>query len=191
MLSSATMTEENNTDAQVYELGYHILPTVVADDLDAEVAKIRSAIEKRGGVFISEGTTETVNLEYPMFVNNGGKQTKYERAYFGWMKFEMDAEQAVALKEEDLAMNSQVLRTILVKTTREETRAQLQTAQNNVLREIKTTGTLEKKHTEEEGGEVSEEALEKSIDDLVGDEEVAEEKEEATEEATEEEETEK
>jgi len=182
MIDLATMTEENNEnneEIQVYELGYHILPTVVTDDLEGEVTKVRSAIEKRGGSFISEGTPEMTTLAYPMFVNNGGKQTKYEQAYFGWMKFEMKPEEAVALADEDMAANTQVLRHILIKTTREETRAQLQTAQNNILREIKTTGTLEKKTVTEEGGEVSEEDLEKSIEDLVGDEkEPTEEKEE-------------
>lgn len=177
-------TDENNTDAaeiQVYELGYHILPTVVSEDLEAEVAKLRSAIEKRGGSFLTEGTPEMTTLAYPMFVNNGGKQTRYEQAYFGWMKFEMAAGEAIALRDEDMTTNSQILRHILVKTTREETRAQLQTAQNNILREIKTTGTLEKKTEVEEGGEVSEEELEKSIDDLVGDEkEPTEKKEEET-----------
>ncbi len=188
MLSSRNMTaEENNTDTtenaenQVYELGYHILPTVVADDLEGEVTKLRSAIEKRGGSFISEGTTEMTTLAYPMFVNNGGKQTKYEQAYFGWIKFEMKPSEAVTLNEEDLTMNTQILRYILFKTTKEETRAQLQTAQNNILREIKTTGTLEKKTVTEEKGEVSEEALEKSIEELVGGEETGEKKEETTE----------
>ena len=174
------MTEEKNidaTEARVYELGYHILPTVVADDLEAEVSTIRSAIEKHGGSFIAEGTPESMNLAYAMFVNNGGKQTKYERSYFGWMKFEMTPEGEEALRAE-LKSNSQILRFILFLTTREETRAQLQSSQNSVLREVKNTDTLEAKREEEEGGEVSEEALDKSIDDLVGDEKEAEKTEE-------------
>jgi len=171
MVFSFTMTEINNNEPveiQVYELGYHILPTVVADDLEGEVAKLRTAIEKRGGSFISEGTPEMMNLEYPMFINNGGKNTRYERAYFGWIKFEMPVDEAVLLRDEDLKMNKEVLRFILIKTTREETRAQLQTEQNTVLREVKTTGTLESKHVVEEGGEVSEEEITKSIDEMVG-----------------------
>jgi len=171
---SPPMTEENNTEAanvQVYELGFHILPTVVADDLEKEVGVLRKAIEKRGGSFITEGLPESVSLAFPMFINNGGKKTKYETAYFGWMKFEMEPAKAVLLEEEDLKANKQVLRYSLVKTTREETRAQLQTEQNTILREVKTTGTLEKKETVEEGGEVSEVDLKKSIEDLVGDEE--------------------
>ena len=83
----------------------------------------------------------------------------------------MEPAQAVALRTEDLAGNEQLLRFTLVVTTREETRAQLQTEQNTILREVKTTGVLEKKHVQEEGGEVSEEELEKSIDDLIGEEE--------------------
>ena len=130
------MTEENNTETevdtaelQVYELGYHILPTVVIDDLEGEVAKLRSAVEARGGSFISEATPEMMNLAYPIFVNNGGKKTRYETAYFGWMKFEMNQSQAIDLRDADLSANAQVLRHILVITTREETRAQMQTAQ--------------------------------------------------------------
>lgn len=171
MVSSFTMTEETKelqTETQVYELGYHILPTVVADDLEAEVAKLRSAIEKRGGSFITEGTPEMMNLAYPMFINNGGKNTRYERAYFGWIKFEMASSEAIALRDEDLKMNKELLRFLLIKTTREETRAKLQTEQNTVLREVKTTGTLESKHVVEEGGEVSEEEIAKSIDEMVG-----------------------
>lgn len=167
------MTEENNTETaavQVYELGYHILPTVVADDLEGEVAKLRNAIEKRGGSFIAEGTPEMTTLAYPIFVNNGGKNSKYETAYFGWIKFEMSASQAVALNDDDFTANKQVLRHILIKTTREETRAQLQTEQNIILREVRTTGTIEKKEVKEERGEVSEEEIKKSIDDMVGDE---------------------
>lgn len=186
MLSSPTMTEENNTEAselQVYELGYHILPTVAAEDVEAEVGKIRDAIEKRGGSFITEGTPEVMTLAYPMFVNNGGKQTKYERAYFGWVKFEMDPAQAVALQEEDMTPNANVLRFTLFKTTREETRAQLQTEQSTILREVKNTDTLEKKEVKEEGGEVSEAELEKSIDDLVGDEQTTDENTEETKES--------
>lgn len=167
------MTEENNnetTNTQVYELGYHILPTVTADDLEGEIAKIRSAIEARGGSFITEGTPEMTTLAFPMYVNNGGKKAKYETAYFGWIKFEMEHAQAVALEKDDIKPNAQILRYILIKTTREETRAQLQTEQNTILREVKTTGTIEKKEVVEEGGEVSEEQVAEAIEEMVGEE---------------------
>lgn len=170
MVSCATMTEENNieaTDNQVYELGYHMLPTIIADELEGEVAKVRSAIETRGGSFITEGSPESMTLAYPMFVNNGGKKTKYETAYFGWIKFEMNPTEAVALQKEDLATNKEILRFTLVRTTREETRAQLQSEQHTILREVKATGTLENKTEHEEGGEVSEEEIDKSIEDIV------------------------
>ncbi len=166
MVSSPTMTEGKSEKNQVYELGYHILPTVVSDEVENVVGTIRSAIERRGGIFISEGPTETIALAYPMFVNNGGKQTMYESAYFGWMKFELNPDEAVLLRDEDLANNTHILRFTLFKTTREETRAQLQTEKHTILREVETTGTIEKKEVQEEGGEVSEEALDKSIDEL-------------------------
>lgn len=169
------MTTEEHTNeekhAQVYELGYHVLPTVSKDELDGEVAKIRAAIEKRGGSFIAEGTPETITLAYTMYVNNGGKQTGYNSAHFGWIKFEMATDEAVALQKEDLDTNANILRYIVIRTTKEETRAQVQLEQNNILREVKNESILEKKEVIEEGGEVSDEEIDKSIEDLVEGEE--------------------
>lgn len=174
MVCSVLMTEENTQDTQdavVYELGYHVLPTVPADALESEVATIRSAIEKHGGNFIAEGTPEMMTLAYPMYVNNGGKNTTYTQAYFGWMKFELTPEAVAALKEAYTA-NAQILRFTIFKTVKEETRAQMQVADAGVLREVETRGTIEKRQTDvtqekQEKGEVSEEAIDKSIDELV------------------------
>lgn len=163
---------ETKSERQVYELGYHLMPTIAEDDVETHVTKIRKAIEARSGNFIAEGTPESVSLSYPMVVRDGGKRTAYERAHFGWIKFDMDEEAARLLQEEDLSIDKDILRFRLIKTVREDTRAQVQVADAGVLREVETTGTIERKTASEDeekkGEEVSEAELEKSIDELVG-----------------------
>ncbi len=161
------MTEENTTTATVYELGYHVLPTVAADDVDAKVGELRSAIEKHGGSFIAESTPEMTDLAYTMYTSYEGKRTAYTKAYFGWIKFELPASEMDTLKEE-IEGHGALLRSVIFKTTREDTRADAQMASGGILREVETTGTIQKRAIQEEGGEVSEEAIERSIGELVG-----------------------
>jgi len=170
MVSSAPMTDEHTHEdvvTQVYELGYHLLPTVAKEEIESEVAKLRNAIEKRGGVFIAEGSPETITLATPMYVNNGGKNTKYTSAHFGWIKFELPTHEVVALKQNDLDANQNVLRYILVRTVKGETRAQVQLEENLKLREIKNDSVLEKREEKEEVADVPDDVIDKSIDDLL------------------------
>lgn len=177
MVEENTAVIENETtevgagdETRVYEIGYHILPSVPEENLDDVVAVIRNTIEKAGGSFIAEGAPQSVKLAYTMYVNRGGTHDAYDRAYFGWIKFEAEGDAPIALNE-FLKTNEQVLRYILFKTVREETRASVKAPK---LREVKRTDTIEstpkKGATVDEGkGEVSEEAIDKSIEELVGD----------------------
>lgn len=164
------MTEENTTeevDLTVYELGYHLLPTLAADAVDAGVGTLRAAIEKHNGAFIAEGTPESIDLAYTITKSEGGKHTHFDKAHFGWIKFEMAASEVPALREL-LEGDKNLLRFVLFKTVREDTRADVQIAHAGVLREVATVGTIEKPATaEEEKGEISEEAIDRSIEELV------------------------
>jgi ribosomal protein S6 len=156
---------------RVYELGYHIFSAVPKEGLDKEVGGLRNAVEACGGSFIAEGTPELITLAYPLFVNEGGKHTKHERAYFGWLKFETNPEGARKLREEHLNAQKNLLRFMLFETAREDTRARLQEI-DLVLREVKTHGTIERKISSEDtkkiGEQVSEAELDKTIDELIG-----------------------
>ncbi len=167
------MTEtqtQTNEDVRVYELGYHVVPTIPEAALDDAVAEIRTAIEKNGGSFITEASPEGMDLAYPMQVSEEGKRTTYTRAYFGWIKFEMTGE-GVQHLDEALAANKSVLRFVLFATVREDTRAQIEDAAN-ILQEVETKGTLERKvdsDLNKKGEEVSDVELDRSIDELTGD----------------------
>jgi len=163
--------DENGIDAElvrIYEVGYHIAPTVEEENIDQVVAGIRSEIENRGGSLITEGAPQAITLSYPMYVNKGGSYEEYTRAYFGWIKFEAAGESAVALRVY-MDANENILRSLTFKTVREETRASVKPAS---LREVRRTDTItstpRKGAERKEEGELSEEALDKSIEELIG-----------------------
>lgn len=157
-------TEAAEVVSRVYEVGYHILPSFKEEDLEGIVGAIRSVIEKAGGSFISEGAPVLTRLAYPVAVKTRGKRDDYDRAYFGWIKFEAAVDTAHAL-EESLKRDSAVLRFIVFRTVREETRARVKLA---TIREVRRTDVIKAAPTKEEtsGEPVSEEDLDKALETL-------------------------
>jgi len=163
---TAEINEENEVITRVYEAGYHILPTVAEGDVEKVVAGIRSEIEKLGGSLIAEGAPSLVKLSYSMDKREGEKHVGYDRGYFGWLKFEGPAEGAATLMTA-LNANQQILRSIVFKTLREDTRAKFKAPQ---LREVKRTDTIKSSSRaaapSEEKEAVSEVDLEKALETL-------------------------
>lgn len=151
---------------RVYEAGYQIVPTVPESDVEKTVADIRSEIEKAGGSFIAEGAPSLIKLAYGMDKREGEKLVEYDRGYFGWIKFESSTEGAQALAE-FLKNFAPVLRSIVFKTLREDTRAKFRAPQ---LREVKRTDTIQTRSRKAADGEekeaVSEADLEKALETL-------------------------
>lgn len=163
------MEKEQGTDAEsgsarVYEIGYHIAPGVKDEDVEKIVSEIRKAIEKESGSFIAEGAPSLTRLSYAIPGREGGKRVEYDRAYFGWIKFEAPVSAADAL-DGFLKTNDAVLRHIVFRTVREETRAHLKAPQ---LREVRRTDTIKSapKRAEESAAPVSEAELDKAIEDI-------------------------
>ena len=150
---------------RIYEVGYHIVPTVKDEDVEKIVGEIRTVIEKTGGSFIAEAAPSLLRLAYPMTVREGEKSTDYDRAHFGWIKFESSPESASTL-ERSLRTNPLIVRCIVFKTVREDTRAKMKAP---TLREVKRTDTIKaapKKVSEAEKAPVSEEELDKALETL-------------------------
>lgn len=165
-----TVVIENDTEdvgadvTRIYEIGYHIVPTVKEEDLEKIVGTIRSEIEKAGGSFIAEGAPSLTRLAYTMSVRESGKRLEHDRGYFGWIKFEARAAVIPAL-EASLKGNGSIMRIILFRTVREDTRAKMKAP---TLREVKRTDIIKStpRRAEETAGPVSEEQLEKAIQDI-------------------------
>jgi ribosomal protein S6 len=160
----SSTSEAPEQQARIYEVGYHIAPTVKEEDLEKVVASIRTIVEKHGGTFITEGAPSLTRLSYEISGTEGGKRVEYDRAYFGWLKFEAPVAAATAL-ETALKGDMQILRHIVFKTVREETRARLKAP---TLREVRRTDTIKTtpKREEENAAPVSEAELEKALQDI-------------------------
>ena len=159
----------NGSDADVavlriYEVGYHIVPTVKEEDVEKVVGGVRSVIEQAGGSFIAEGAPALTRLAYPMTMLEGEKHVEHDRGYFGWIKFESVIAAAKTL-DEALKKNTNILRHIVFQTVREDTRAKMKAPQ---LREVKRTDVIKQvpRRIEESSAPVSEEDLEKAIQDI-------------------------
>lgn len=158
--------ENDSAVLRVYEIGYHISPAVKEEDVEKVAGVIRAAIEQASGSFIAEGAPSLTKLYYAISVLEGGKHVEYDRAYFGWLKFEAPST-AVAVIEAALRVEKQVMRHIIFQTVREDTRAR---AKMGSLREVRREGAVAKtvspKREEETAAPVSEEDLDKAISGL-------------------------
>ena len=164
--------EENvlGDDSRIYEIGYHIVPTAKEEDFEEIVGGIRAEIERAGGTFISEGAPSLTRLAYPISSHLPGKgsesrkRIEHDRGYFGWIKFEASID-AVQLLNEVLKGKASVMRFIVFRTVREDTRAKMKAP---TLREVKRTVTIRAtpRRVEESAGPVSEAELEKALSEI-------------------------
>lgn len=148
---------------RIYEVGYHVSPAVKEEDVEKVVAEVRAAIEKAGGAFIAEGAPSQMKLSYPISVRHGERYTEYDRASFGWIKFETTTEGAAQV-DAALKGHALIIRHIVFKTVREDTRAKLKVS----MREVRRTDTIRATRKADETAEtpVSEADLDKALETL-------------------------
>ena len=187
MIETAEMERAIDTEAEetsrIYEIGYMLMPTKKEEEIEVAVAQIRAMIEsagggsppertsvragasggKAGGKFLAEGAPTLQRLAYLISVRGNGKRVDYDRGYFGWIKFEAPTE-VVAPLEKALREMDGVMRSILFRTVREETRARFKTAS---IREVRRGDILKAApRAEEVAAPVSEEDLDKAIEGI-------------------------
>ncbi len=148
----------------VYEVGFHIIPTVGEDGVPAVLDKVRAAL--KDAEVISEGFPQKITFAYIVERATQGKREKYAESYFGFIKFATGRENLPEL-ENTLRAMQEVLRFLIVETTREDLS---QAPRRAVFVSDRLEGkTLEKPAaTKETPVEVSEEELDKSIDAITG-----------------------
>lgn len=122
MAEEINTTQEEQDEGAVYELGYHLLGTTPTEQVAGAVADVKALIEKHGGIFISEEFPQLIRLAYTIIRRSAGGSEKHDMAHFGSIKFEMSPAEVVKLKE-DLEEQHAVLRFIITRTVREDTRA--------------------------------------------------------------------
>lgn len=147
----------------IYEVGFHLVPTIAEDGVGAAVEKIRKSIGD-DAEFISEDYPTKTALAYVVERAAQGRREKYSEAWFGWIKFAQSAEKLPAI-EAALTASTDVLRFLIIKTVREDIVAQKPRA---VFASDRLEGETIKRvpREAERSREVSEAELDKSIDAL-------------------------
>ena len=167
MVEENTKKEKETSEEQefrLYELGYHVLPTIEESVLSEKVGFLRDQIEKQKGVIVGDQMPKLITLSYsiPKIVNK--KRKYFETAYFGWIKFRM-APEATLLFEKALKQNEDILRFILIKTLEEEI---VPLKKMKFMKDDNASDrSVEALVEEKKGKTLSEEELNKTIEELV------------------------
>ena len=166
--------DQDEVESQIYEVGFHTVPSVEEVNLPKEVDAIKSLIEKNGGFFISEEMPKKIALAYTIVKNIDGKIQKFDSAYFGWVKFEMKTDKILNVREE-MDLNKNVLRYLIIKTVKESTLTPKDLfAKTEAPKKLLPVGRQAKPEKTkpvdvEKQVPVSEEDLDKTIEELVVD----------------------
>ena len=121
-LSDLMAAEEGAGEPQVYEVGYHLLPTLDEAAIPGEAESLVAILKKAGAEIIGERTPAKVNLAYSIDTQIGGARQAFTSAYFGWVAFEAPTASLVSIKE-TFDGNEKILRFIITKTTKDQVAA--------------------------------------------------------------------
>lgn len=124
---------EETAKKQIYELGYHVLPTLSEDEVAKVVTSIKDLLSGAEATVISEQFPQMMNLAYEIGKELENKNRMFGSAYFGWIKFEIPTAEIESFKE-TMDKNLNILRFIIIKTVRESTLATPKLAHKGMIR---------------------------------------------------------
>lgn len=161
---SMDLEETNSTDPRVYEVGYLFVPTISEEELPVNYGDLKELIASFGGKIISDEMPKMINLSYTMLKVVANVRSKFDTAYFGWVKFEMDPQKVLELKKK-LDLSPTIIRFLIIKTVKENTIATKRFA----FRDSTHKKPVAKKEegASAENVEVNKEELDKEIDAMI------------------------
>ncbi len=109
---------DGDDELRIYELGFHIVPTVGDEGVTGEVEGVRGVIAKNGGSVLFEEVPQLMRLAYSLERVIARKHHSFDTAYFGWIVFEATPRGAHAVKEA-MRHNEHIVRSLMVKTERD------------------------------------------------------------------------
>ncbi|PCI21260.1 hypothetical protein COB64_00050 [Candidatus Wolfebacteria bacterium] len=165
METNETTEEIKEIEGRIYELGYLLLPTVSDEGIGAEITKLKDELSKLGGKVIADELPKILDLSYEMDKVIMNKHKKYTRAYFGWIKFEGNADITLAYKD-ILDQNNALLRFIIIRTVRENTLSK-KTFTKSSSGKRAPAATHSKKTVKEPKEEVNKVELDKKLEEIV------------------------
>ncbi len=112
MAKKETHTSEN---AKLYELGFHLLPTIVENKVAEAFSNVTGIISNNNGKVVKSGDPKAIKLAYTITKKINTQNERFKSAYFAWIKFEASSSDVEKIKVE-MKSNEDILRFILVKT---------------------------------------------------------------------------
>ena len=161
------MDHNEHTEPRVYELGYHLVPTLAVEQIPGASGAVRGMIEQVSKDIIAEELPVFIDLAYTIVKTVEHKNKRFDQAYFGWIKFEANPE-GIATLEEALKKDDNVLRYLVVKTIKESTFIAKKFTPAKMKEEDAVVAEVEGEVVAEVAAEVpAEEAIDKAIEELV------------------------
>ncbi len=157
-------------DPRVYEIGYLLLPNMTQDEVDGVVSAIQDQLGNMSVEHISHSAPQLIDLAYTMMKVIENKNTFFDTAYFGWLKFAVEPH-VIEDIESMIANREDILRSFVIKTVREDTMVDAQPMPVASSDEINTPESHkiipeEPQSSEAENQEVNEAELEDKIEEI-------------------------
>jgi len=161
--NSLIQEDKENMEGRVYELGYLLTPAISAENVPASYSNLKDLVVSLGGEIISDEMPKMIPLAYTMPKVIQNVRSKFDTAYFGWAKFEINPEKVLELKKK-LDLDPNFIRFLILKTVRENTIA----AKRFVHRDLRRKAPLAKKEGENHTAlPIDKEEIDKEIDAMV------------------------
>lgn len=153
------------TDKKVYEVGYLLIPKLAEEEAPAIYGNIKELVARLGGEIISDEMPRLIPLAYSMSKVIANVRNSFNTAYFGWVKFYMDAEKIAELKK-NLNQEASMLRFLITKTVKENTMSSKRFTSREGMPRRRIAPTAVKKE-EGEAVPINKEEIDKEIEALV------------------------
>lgn len=161
-MSDVEVKKEKSEDGRIYEVGYLLVPSITEENLPVTYGNLKELVSSFGGEVISDEMPKMIPLAYTISKVISNTRNKFNTAYFGWIKFEMDTEKVVLMKKK-LDLDQNIIRFILLKTVRENTIATKKFMRSDVHKRAKT----EKGENGEDATPINKEEIDKEIDAMI------------------------
>lgn len=97
-----------------------INPDLSQQEAGQTVEKVKDILGKQGASVISEGEVVDIDLAYQIITKIASKNERFDRAFFSWVKFEVEPSAQAGIKKEVDKIKKEVFRYLIVKTVADD-----------------------------------------------------------------------
>lgn len=105
---------------KVYEIAFLFVPNLSEDEAIKKAEELKALIADFKGEVVAESNPVMIDLAYEMRIAIENKYYKFQKAYFGWVKFSLSTDATKDL-EKKLKSFGGLLRSMLIETVKENT----------------------------------------------------------------------